>query len=273
MKESATMRQLNSLDLGEARGALPMVIAHGLLGTARNWNSIARKLIDGHQVYCLDMRNHGQSFHDPRMDYPAMADDMASFITEKCAGRALVMGHSMGGKAAMTLALTQPDTVAGLVVVDMAPRRYDHDYGPMLSGMQAIDLPAMKSRSEVQKYVAPLAEGDPGLTQFLLQNLAREEDCFFWRPNLPVLERSMPEILDFPALTQDPKPTYDGPVLFIHGGASKYLKQERDAETIRSFFPKAEIKAVPDAGHWVHAQKPEVLLGFLKDWLAQNALG
>lgn len=265
------MTLLQSLDHGDKGPHI--VILHGLLGTARNWNSIARRLAGRGQVHCLDMRNHGQSFHDPVMDYPAMAGDIAAYIDQVCDGSALVVGHSMGGKAAMTLALSQPEKLAGLAVIDIAPHRYKHSYTELLAGMQAIDLATVSSRSDVQKQLAPLTGNDAGMTAFLLQNLAREGDSFVWRPNLRVLEAAMDAIIGFPATDApvSPAPVYDRPTLFAHGGNSKYVQDARDGETIRGFFPRARLARIAGAGHWVHAEKPDEVTALLQEWMDEVA--
>ena len=253
---------LNVIAHGEATGAPPLVIAHGLFGSARNWGAIARGLSDLRQVLAVDMRNHGQSFHDDRHDYPAMAGDLAGVIDAN-GGRAAVLGHSMGGKAAMMLALTRPDTVERLIVADMAPVAYAHDQMEPLRAMRAVDLSAVTTRRDADRQLAAHLS-DPGLRAFLLHSLdvaGRQ-----WRLNLPALEANMPAILGWPAV----EGRYDGPALFLSGAESAYVRAENRA-TITDLFPAARFARIPRAGHWLHADRPEAVTEALRTALTADA--
>ena len=242
----------------------PMVVAHGLLGTSRNWGSFTSTWAQDRPVLSCDMRNHGASPRDPAMGYLAMAADLAALI--KAEGTpAIVLGHSMGGKAAMALALTRPALVAALVVVDIAPLP---NPGPgfvdYLDAMMAIDLGGLTKRSDADAALQAVAP-EPMIRGFLLQNLVRGPDGFVWSGNLPVLRESMPAILDWP----EPLPglQYGGPVLAIGGADSRYIN-ERGSAAIRQQFPAADIQHIPGAGHWVHADQPrafgDLIAGFLR---------
>ncbi|MGF1552025.1 MAG: alpha/beta fold hydrolase, partial [Paracoccaceae bacterium] len=246
--------------------AVPLVMAHGLFGRGRNFTSAAKALVAGRPVVTLDMRNHGDAPHDTRMDYPAMAADLAAAIEREADGRAVLLGHSMGGKAAMTLALTRPDLLAGLIVADIAPVPYDHpEHADIVAAMRGLDLDGVGKRSDAD---APLSRAipDPGVRAFVMQNLAIEGGRARWRPNLDALAAGMPAILGFPEET--PEPVYEGPTLFLHGAASDYAGPSTHAR-IRALFPEAEIEAVDGAGHWLHAEKPQAFVTAVDGWLSR----
>jgi pimeloyl-ACP methyl ester carboxylesterase len=170
----------------------------------------------------------------------------------------------MGGKAAMALALSQPDLLAGLVVADIAPVPHSHSHLHFIQAMQEIDLSQVTRRSDAD----PMLAGDvpdPMLRSFLLQNLAVEAGQATWRINLAALAQNMAALLDFP--TDLPEPAYDGPAYFLHGGASPYVPPETHPR-IRALFPAADIEALPGAGHWLHAEQPEAFLAKVGGWLS-----
>ncbi len=230
---------------GAAGDRPPLLIAHGLFGSARNWGAVARTLSAGRQVVAVDMRNHGASPWDDRHDYVAMAEDLARVIG---GGRWDVLGHSMGGKAAMVLALAHPGTVNRLIVADIAPVPYGHTQAHLVDAMQALDLSGIGTRSDADRALAASVEA-PGVRAFLLQSLDIGERS--WRLNLPVLGREMPRILAFPETAG----RFDGPTLFLRGSESDYVRPEHH-DRIRALFPDARIGTVDGAGHWLHAEKP-----------------
>lgn len=230
----------------------PLVILHGLFGSKRNWSSIAGKLAEHRRVITVDMRNHGESPWDDVHDYPALADDVARLIEREVGGPATVMGHSMGGKAAMMLALGRPELVERLVVVDIAPARSHSSPLLLVKAMRRVPLETLSRRAEVD---AVLAEVIPDLAVrgFLAQNVVTEPTGLRWSVNLDAIERNGESIVGFPDTTSDV--TFSKPVLFIAGGRSEYLRPEhRDA--ITRLFPAATIETIPNAGHWVHAEAP-----------------
>ena len=240
-----------------------LLIVHGLYGSGRNWGVIAKRLSDTRTVITVDMRNHG---HSPRADtqsYPDMAADLAEVITHL--GPPMdVCGHSMGGKAAMALALTQPDLIRRLIVADIAPVAYSHTQAMFIDAMRAVDLASLTRRSDAN---AQLAEAgvEPALQSFFTQSLDVEGKR--WRLNLDVLESEMPNIIGWPS---DIKGRFDAPTLFLSGGASDYVLPEH-RDTIKSLFPKARFAKIPNAGHWLHAEKPREFEATLRATLdAQN---
>ena len=228
----------------------PLVIAHGLFGSGRNWGVIARRLADRRAVFAVDMRNHGDSPRAASHRYPDLAADLAEVIRHIGAAADL-LGHSMGGKAAMQLALTQPDLIRRLVVADIAPVAYTHDQTRHIDAMRALDLADLTSRAEADRRLAATVE-DPALRAFFLQSLdLKAEGGPRWRLNLPVLEAEMPHIVGWPGTTGQ----FDHPTLFLTGADSHYVKPEY-RDTIRALFPTARFAKIPGTGHWLHAEKP-----------------
>lgn len=230
--------------------APPLVIAHGLYGSARNWGVIARRLADLRDVISVDMRNHGASPRFPSQSYPDMAADLAEVI-RALGGQADLLGHSMGGKAAMQLALTQGALLRRLVVADIAPVAYAHDQSRHIHAMRALDLTGLTTRGEADRRLAAGVE-DPGLRAFLLQSLdLKAEGGPRWRLNLDVLEAEMGKIVGWPGT----EGRFVGPTLFLTGAESTYVRPEH-RETIRALFPAARFARLPGAGHWLHADRP-----------------
>ena len=242
-----------------------LVILHGLFGSSRNWASIAKVLAARHRVYSVDLRNHGESPWSDEMTYAAMADDIAALLHRLGIEKPMLLGHSMGGKVAMALALTQPQRVAALAVVDIAPVTYGNGLEEYAKSMLAVDLARAARRAEVE---AKLAESipDAGVRAFLLQNLVRGEDGFAWRLNLPVLLDAMDKLGDFPAALHDA--AYGGLTWFIAGALSDYVRPEH-VPHIRTLFPTAEIRPIAGAGHWVHAETPQAFIQTLDVFLAR----
>ncbi|MGR3485029.1 MAG: alpha/beta fold hydrolase [Paracoccaceae bacterium] len=228
----------------------PLLIAHGLFGSGRNWGAVAKRLAADFAVTSVDMRNHGDSPWAAPHDYPAMAADLAPL-----AG-GTVLGHSMGGKAAMWLALTRPERVARLVVVDIAPVAYAHDQMGPLEAMRRADLTGVTRRSQA----AARIEADRQVIPFLLQSLDLTGAAPRWTLNLDQLAADMPAIVGFP----ETDATYDGPALFIRGASSDYVADE-GAVTAR--FPAARIVTLP-TGHWVHAEAPADVAAIVRDFAA-----
>ena len=230
----------------------PLLLLHGLLGSADNWFGVAPKIAEAFHVHALDLRNHGQSPHSAAMDYPLMAADVDHFFAEQKMDSACVIGHSMGGKVAMQLALNFPTRVKKLIVVDMAPRNYQRVHDKILSALLSLDLAALAIRQQAEDTL--LGEiPSLNLRRFLLKNLGRDEGGrFFWKPNLRVLADSYGHLCE----PVGEGPAFGGPTLFIRGGRSEYV-DAADGVEIRRRFPLAEVRTLPEAGHWVHADAPE----------------
>ena len=234
----------------------PLLIAHGLFGSARNWGVIAKRLSEGRQVTAVDMRNHGASPWFDSQSYAEMAADLAEVLTEKSD----ILGHSMGGKAAMVLALTRPDLVRRLVVADIAPVAYGHSQLDKIDAMRRVDLGRVKTRAEAAEMIGL---DDPALAAFFLQSLDLAGKK--WRFNLDALATNMASIMGFPEVTG----VFGGPVLFLTGARSDYvLPGHRDR--IRALFPHARFTKIPDAGHWLHAEKPREFVAAVAVFLEQG---
>jgi len=244
----------------------PLLIMHGLLGMARNWMTIARRLAETHRVYALDLRNHGRSPRDPNMRYQAMAADVVRFIDEHSLGTVRLLGHSMGGKAAMATALLQPERVERLIVADIAPVPYDHgNFADFIRAMQAIDLGSLHRRAEADEALKA-AVPDPVVRTFLLLNLVGGADGFCWRPDLDALLHGLPDTLDWPVALDQYQ--YVGPTLFLTGALSDYV-QPAHRSRIESLFPLVRYETVLAAGHWLHAEKPAAFLESVGRFLAE----
>lgn len=237
---------LNVIEHGTA-GGTPLLIVHGLYGSARNWGVIAKRLSDRGHVIAVDMRNHGESDWAAPHDYPSMAADLAEVI-DRFGGQADVLGHSMGGKAAMTLALTAPEMVRRLIVADIAPVGYTHSQIQFIEAMRAVDLSQVAKRSDASAQLAKHVS-DPILQSFFTQSLDIANKR--WRLNLDQLAMDMDQILGFPELSG----SFDGPAFFLTGATSDYV-QSAHRPQIRELFPKARFAKLSDAGHWLHAEKP-----------------
>ena len=237
---------LNFISHGDPGGKIPLLVAHGLFGSARNWGAIAKRLTDVRQVVAVDMRNHGQSEWFQTHSYDDLAADLAEVIGAH-GGMMDVLGHSMGGKAAMVLALKYPDLVRRMVIADIAPTAYSHTQIHLIHAMNNVDLSEVERRSDVEAQLSEI--DDSVLRSFLLQSFDLKAKK--WRLNLETLAREMDKIIGFPQVTG----SFEGDVLFLSGSESEYLSRD-DRPRIKALFPKAKFARIPGAGHWLHAEKP-----------------
>ncbi len=251
---------LNTVLTGAPTQHPPLLIVHGLFGSARNWGVIATRLSDSRQVLTVDMRNHGHSSHTATHSYPDLAADLAEVI-EAHGGRADIVGHSMGGKAAMTLALTRPDRVGKLTVADIAPVAYTHDQRQLIHAMRRIDPAETITRGAADAALAPHIP-DRATRAFLLQSLDLKNQS--WRLNLNTLDAEMDRITGWP---EDLTGPCEIPTLFLSGADSSYVLPDHRA-TIRALFPRARFARLPGAGHWLHADKPREFEASIRAWLA-----
>lgn len=253
--------KLPSTSYGESGS--PVVVMHGLFGSGRNWMTAARRLSGAHRVFTVDLRNHGSSPHLDTMSYPEMADDVRQTISSLGVGPVALVGHSMGGKTAMLTALLYPEVVERLVVVDAAPVGYPPAFLEYARAMRAADLSSVQRRADVEAQLVD-AVASPGTRAFLLQNLILDGQGARWRPNLPVIEAALPAISGWP--DEAAGRTYEGPTLFIYGGKSDHVQQHHRA-TISGYFPNVQYAEVPEAGHWVHAERLDDFLAALTPFL------
>jgi len=239
----------------------PLIILHGLFGTLENWGAQIKVLSENFRVIAADMRNHGRSPHSAEIDYELMASDIAELMQDLNLNKAHIIGHSMGGKAAMQFAITHPELIKKLIIVDIAPVEYSPHHDDVFKGLFSVDLASLKSRGDADKQLSTYVD-ELGVRAFLLKNLYRTEDKkFAWRMNLDALHNQYSNISAAPQ--GDP---YTNPVLFIKGAKSDYLLPKyRDA--VLGLFPKADYKIIQDAGHWPHAEKPAEFTQLILDYL------
>jgi len=247
----------------------PAIILHGLFGQSDNWVTVGRRIADQFHVFIPDQRNHGQSPHTPVHSFPAMADDLSEFIEEHEIVNPILIGHSMGGKVAMTYALENPGKVKKLVIIDISPRKYPERviHTQVISQMMSIDLEKPFTRGEVEKLLDERIP-DTRIRMFIMKNLYYKlHGRLAWRLNLEAINQSM-ELL-FDGINSENK--YKGPTLFIRGGNSDYVL-DSDFPLIKKLFPEAVIKTIDGATHWVHADAPEELCALLSGFLGRECI-
>lgn len=255
---------LHTTSYGESGSRV--VFCHGLFGQGKNWTRIGKELAAEHRVLLVDMPHHGRSAWAEEFDYL----DAAAQVGELLEGDnpVALVGHSMGGKIAMLIALQRPELVERLCVVDVSPVQYHHtdEFRGYIGAMQALDLDRLQRREDAD---AALAEAVPSSTvrSFLLQNLRRHDVGWAWQLNLDVLGRDLERLGDWPASRLDAEASYEGPVLWVAGETSGYVKDEY-AEAMDRLFPKNRRVTIKGAGHWVHSEQPEVFTEVLRRFLA-----
>lgn len=251
--------QLNYVEAGEGK---PLILLHGLFGAARNWGAIQKALAPHYRVIAMDLRNHGASPHADGMGYAAQAADVAETMTMLGVQSAAILGHSMGGKVAMMLALTEPARVERLIVADIAPRPYPPGLRPTVAAMQAIALKPELTRRDAEEALKAAVPEAP-VRGFLLQNLRFDTAPPSWRIGLAEIAAAMPEIEGF----QPPAhATFKGPSLALAGALSPYIRAE-DEPVYRALFPHIGFVSIAKAGHWLHAENPGDFLAALQTFL------
>ena len=240
--------ELNVIEAGQGR---PVALMHGLFGRAQNLGFVARRLAATHRVLSIDLRNHGASPHTTGMDYTTLAADVLHTLAARDALPAALLGHSMGGKTAMAMALAAPDRVTRLLVADIAPVPYVHNNQAIANALLALDLTPGLTRAAADAALRD-AIPDAGVRAFLLQNLVTGA-APAWRLGLSHIAAAMRDIEDFAA---PPDAAYPGPTLFVLGANSDYVLPAH-RPVIQALFPHAELVSLPDAGHWLHADQPE----------------
>jgi len=237
----------------------PVVILHGLFGSKRNWQSVARKLAGEFRVFSVDLRNHGDSPHRPDMNYASMAADIGLFLEQSNIRDAALIGHSMGGKAAMTYALHAPVAIRRLVIVDIAPRAYRNEYGEMLRAMNALDLATLKRRRDADEALATVIPAHE-VRMFILQNLRFGDGAPKWRINLPAISDAIDDIVGAIPITRDAR--FERPMHVIRGEHSDRVGQA-DLAMLAPLFPRLGLSTITSAGHWPHSENPTEFLGEL----------
>ncbi len=252
--------QLNYLESGQGEHAV--FLLHGLFGSASNLTQLARALATDYRVFQLDLRNHGESFHLDSMSLMELAEDVHRLLSHLKIRRAAFVGHSLGGKVAMQLALCWPDCVSHLVVADIAPVAYKPHHNSTLAALCSIDLRALKSRSEADAVLAEAGE-ELGVRQFLLKNLTRNDDGGWrWKLNLAAINQCYDELRQ--ATEGEPFP---GATLFVKGENSAYIQSSHEP-SMRRLFPAHTLSVIANTGHWLHAEKPAAFNALVSDFLA-----
>ncbi len=243
----------------------PLLVLHGLFGSLGNWGWHSKQLAEHFAVVGVDLRNHGDSPHADEFDYQVMAEDVRQLMAELGLESCGIVGHSMGGKVAMQLALSYPDLVERLVVVDIAPVAYPEDadgHMNVLAAMDAVRLDEVKSRTQAEETLKEYIEED-AIRKFVLTNLVRnDEGAFEWRLNKEAIRENYPALRAAPLMER----SFTKPVLFVKGSLSSYILPQHES-AIREMFPEATVKVIMEAGHWLHAEQPQALQKLLLKFL------
>ncbi|HEY5615517.1 MAG TPA: alpha/beta fold hydrolase [Bacteroidota bacterium] len=252
---------MNLFSHSHGTSGTPLIILHGLLGSSDNWHTVGKMLGEHFRVFALDARNHSRSPHSDVMSYADMANDVREFMQQMNLQSTHIIGHSMGGKTAMLFALTHPELVGKLVVVDIAPRAYDRKHDYIFDAVTALDVKQFSSRNAINE---ALSVNIPSETtrQFVMKNLARDDaGGFRWKMNLDAILRHYDDING----ALDASQHFDKPTLFLKSNKAGYVTQD-DESAIKRMFPKAHIVGL-DVGHWIHAEAPEEFAKIVLDFL------
>lgn len=251
--------KLNHKVLGEGQ---PIIILHGLFGMLDNWQTVAKELSKEFMVFSIDLRNHGKSPHSEAWSVSLMAEDVIEFMHDNWIYEAFLLGHSMGGKVAMEVALAENDMVQKLVVVDIAPKAYEPGHERIFEALQAVPIESIESRSEAEEVIAKYIP-ELGIRQFLLKNITRNKNGQYqWKMNLASIAKHYDSIIKATPTENQ----YDSPTLFLRGGNSNYVLDE-DIDLINTLFTDSRIETIQDAGHWVHADQKDILTSSVSNFL------
>lgn len=240
-----------------------LLILHGLFGSKRNWQQIARQLSEQFEVFTLDLRNHGESGHSDSMNYQNMTDDIFQLIKDQSLKEVSIIGHSMGGKVAMQTALQYPNLIKRLVIIDIAPVQYQHGFEDLITSLKALPMDQVSSRQDADKLLQTSIQSE-SLRQFLLQNLHKVDADFSWRINLEAIESCLDDLMDFPDNQKNTQ--FQNPVLFFKGEKSDYIKY-KDERKIFKIFPRALFITVANTGHWLHAENPDFVIREIRKFI------
>lgn len=248
---------LNYKKIGQGH---PFILIHGLFGNLDNLGGIARALSEHFTVINIDMPDHGDSFRSTTFSYTNYAQSVAQLMDALNIEQTHILGHSMGGKVAMQLALDTPSRVSKLVLADIAPVAYRSRHDAVFKALNSVDLANLSSRSQAMKTMMVHLE-EPGVAQFLLKSLTEENGIWSWKFNLNFLQENYPLILRALEATN----TFDGPTLFIKGALSDYLLAEHQP-AVQALFPQSKAKIISGTGHWLHAEKPLIFNKIVVDF-------
>ena len=264
MAEPATEHDLHTTSYGEAGGLV--VFCHGLFGQGRNWTQIAKQVAEDHRTLLVDMPDHGRSAWTERFDYLGAADRVAALLSAD--DPVALVGHSMGGKIAMLVALRHPELVEQLVVVDVSPVTYHHsdEFRGYIDAMQSVDLSSLDRRVEADEQLREAVPND-SVRSFFLQNFRQDHGEWSWQLNLDVIRRDLASLGEWPDGRLADTASYDGPVLWVAGADSRYV-QDDYVEPMDRWFPSNRRVTIKDAGHWVHSERPQVFVEVLRAFLS-----
>ncbi len=244
----------------------PLIVMHGLFGMSDNWNTLGKQWADElhRSVHLLDMRNHGRSDWDSPHTYHAMSEDIAQYIKENGMEKAAILGHSMGGKAAMFFATLNPDKVDKLLIADIAPKHYPVHHQDIIDALDYVRQSKPESRNRAQELLGEKINND-GIAFFLLKSLHRRKDGIYdWRFNFEQIKRDIDKVGE----ALPPPAIYEGPTLFLRGNKSNYITDE-DVPYLDEHFPDVQLATIEGAGHWLHAEKPKVFSENVENFLRQ----
>lgn len=245
-----------------------VVLMHGLFGAGNNLGALSRTLADRYRVYSLDLPDHGRSTWLDNLSLEQLAASVREWMAGQGLDRVALVGHSLGGKVGMELALAAPERVSALVVADIAPVDYPPHHDAVFAALEAVARGKCQSRAEAAQIMSLHLE-EEGVVQFLLMSLARGDDgCYRWRFNLEGIKRNYGALRTAPAAGR----RYQGPVMFVKGGDSDYILPEHRSEVLRR-FPAAQMKVMPGCGHWLHAQEPALFNGIVGRFLDRSVSG
>ncbi len=255
---------------------VPLIILHGLYGSSDNWVTVGRSLSSKYEVWLLDQRNHGKSPHSDEHTYQAMQQDLLDFMNDNNIEKAILIGHSMGGKTAMKFAMEQPERLISLIIIDIAPKSYVFslnskletlNHKVIMESMMALNFDGIEDRHQLEQLMVNKIRSSK-IRQFILKNVKRQRDnTFNWVLNIKALYNNLEHIMNgFSEDTNIGDEITGLPVLFVRGGDSKYINQD-DIDKIFSIFPYAEIETIDNAGHWLHAEQPDELLKIIDEFL------
>lgn len=255
---------LHYRDLDDDQPGCPLIMLHGLFGSAANLQSVARQLAKKRRVILPDLRNHGRSPHADEVSYEAMSADVLALMQSLDCQQVDLLGHSMGGKVAMWLALNYPWRVNHLVVADIAPVTYSNRFSVILTALQQLELEELNNRQQAEEQLARHLQ-DSALSRYLLQNLLMSEGKWQWRINLPAIAAGIDNIMAFPSTSEE----YEKPALFLRGARSDYISADQ-AEMLYRFFPMAQLETIENAGHWLYAEQPQQFAAAIERFLPEN---
>jgi len=251
----------------------PLIIIHGLYGSSDNWVSIGRQLAKNFEVFLIDQRNHGKSPHSPYHNYELLKEDLREFMDQQSIEKAIIIGHSMGGKTAMFFAADYPERVSHLIIADISPKSYKTTnssqllaHTTIIKAMFNLDFYGITSRQEIDDILAKSIP-ENRIRQFLLKNVKRTKDNeYSWNLNIRAIRNELPNIMY--GLDEIQTEITGFPILFIKGGNSDYILED-DKKEIKKIFPFADIETILNAGHWLHAEQPELFLKTIEDFILQ----